>query len=94
LLNMAALRVVTRWIALGLCVGLLAACSTTKTAVRFQKPGADAGDQHRDESACLRSAIFLDDSGLILLPFELDRAAYQRCMEDRGYVAAPAATRP
>jgi hypothetical protein len=82
------------WIALGLCAGLLAACSTTKTAVRFPKPGADAVDQHRDESACLRSAIVLDDRGLILLPFEIDHAAYQRCMEDRGYVAAPAGSRP
>jgi hypothetical protein len=77
------------WIALALCAGLLGACSTTTTAVGFRKPGADAADQRRDESACLQAASGLDNRGLILVPFELDRAAYQRCMESRGYVAEP-----
>jgi len=33
--------------------------------------------------------VGVDDQTRILVPFQVDRAAYQKCMEVRGYTAAP-----
>lgn len=72
----------------------LAGCATAPAGVTYQKPGVAAADRREDENACLRSASGLDNEGLLLLPFELDRAAYGRCMEGRGYVSGPATASP
>lgn len=49
-----------------------------------------ASERERDENACLRTSIGIEDRGYILLPFDVDRVAYRRCMEGRGYAAGPA----
>ncbi len=72
-----------------LSLGLLAGCATSPPAVVYGKPGVVASDRERDENACLRSSVGLDDQGYILVPFHIDREAYQRCMEARGYIAGP-----
>lgn len=68
-------------------LALLAGCATTPPAVTYSKPGVVASECERDENACLRASIGLDDRGFILLPFDVDREAYRRCMKARGYVA-------
>ncbi len=70
-------------------LGLLAGCATSPPAAASGKPGAVVSDRERDENACLRSSVGLDDKGYILLPFDVDREAYRRCMEARGYVTGP-----
>ncbi len=63
--------------ALALSLGLVAGCATSPPAV--------ASDRERDESACARASIGFNDRGYVLLPFDIDRDAYRRCMEERGY---------
>jgi hypothetical protein len=81
--------------ALGVGLGLLAACTTSQGALTYRKPGVVATDQRQDEQACLRSSSGPNDQGYLLLPFEIDGPAFRRCMEVRGYVLEPvAAPRP
>jgi hypothetical protein len=69
-----------------LALGLLTACATpSATAVRYAKPGAETSTRQQDEIACLRAASQVNDEGYLLLPFEIDRAAFHRCMQERGY---------
>ena len=71
-----------------LSLGFLAACATpAATPVRYAKPGAEASTRQQDELACLRTASQVNDEGYLLLPFQIDRAAFHRCMEERGYTA-------
>jgi hypothetical protein len=64
-----------------LSLGLLAGCAT----VTHRDPGAPTSDRERDENACLRASVGFNDDDFLLLPFDIDREAYQRCMEARGY---------
>jgi len=43
-------------------------------------------DQQRDENICLQASVDLDDRGYVLLPFDIDRDAYHRCMRAHGDV--------
>jgi hypothetical protein len=63
----------------------LAACATEQIA--FEKLGVSSGDRQRDENACLREAIGGGTSGQLLAPYRIDRDAFIRCMEARGYAA-------
>jgi len=63
----------------------LAACATEQIA--FEKLGVSSGDRQRDENACLRQAIGGETSGQLLAPYRIDRDAFIRCMEARGYTA-------
>jgi uncharacterized lipoprotein YajG len=66
--------------------GLLAGCATSPKVI-FTKPGVSAADRERDENACLRSSVGLDDQSRIMVPFDVDRNAFQSCMAARGYTA-------
>lgn len=66
--------------------GLLVGCATSPKVI-FTKPGVSAADRERDENACLRSSIGLDDQSRIMVPFDVDRNAFQSCMAARGYTA-------
>jgi hypothetical protein len=48
-----------------------------------------AADRERDENACLRSSIGLDDQSRIMVPFDVDRNAFHSCMLGKGYTATP-----
>jgi hypothetical protein len=82
------LRVVLGVSGLLVSFGLLAGCATSSRVV-YTKPGVSAAERERDENACLRSSIGLDDEQRILTPFEIDRSIFRSCMEARGYVAKP-----
>src|SRR5262245_10752440 len=71
---------------------LVAGCGTTSDPgmIVFSKAGASTADRQKDENACLRTSIGTDDQTRILVPFQVDRAAYQKCMEALGYTASPA----
>src|SRR5262249_38783338 len=70
---------------------LVAGCGTSDPGmIVFTKAGASTADRQKDENDCLRSSVGVDDQTRILVPFQVDRAAYQKCMEARGYTASPA----
>jgi hypothetical protein len=67
-----------------LSLGLLTGCAASAVA-----PGAAVSDRVREENACVRASIGPNDDGFILLPFIIDRGAYQRCMDAHGYPLMP-----
>ena len=70
---------------------LMAGCGTSDPGqIVFTKAGVSAADRQKDENDCLRSSMGVDDQTRILVPFQVDRAAYTKCMEARGYTATPA----
>ena len=71
---------------------LVAGCATAADPGRivFTKAGTNAADRQKDENECLRSSMGVDDQTRILVPFQVDRVAYGKCMEGRGYSATPA----
>jgi hypothetical protein len=79
---------VTRLSVVFVTVGLLVGCASSPKVV-FSKPGVSAADRERDENACLRSSIGLDDQSRIMVPFDVDRSAFQSCMVGKGYTATP-----
>ena len=66
---------------------LLAGCASTKMV--FEKPGVTQADKERDQGVCLRQSIDSSDRDAILLPYCVDREAFTKCMEARGYTAQP-----
>jgi len=65
-----------------LSLGLLTACATpSRTAIRYARPGTEASTRQQDEIACLRTASQVDDEGYLLLPFQIDRAAFDRATD-------------
>jgi len=62
---------------LAVSLGLLAGCAPSPERV--------ASDRGQNERACARASIGLNDRGYVLLPFDIDRDAYRRCLEERGY---------
>ena len=72
-----------------LSLEFLAGCGTHQRLI-YDKPGVTAADAQRDQSECVRGALTQDVSGQILALVEIDREAYARCMQARGYTARPA----
>ena len=69
--------------ALGLLLILFAGC-VTEPKVLYEKPGVPEAEMKKDHTACVRDSITGEDQILSNL-LKLDRAAYKRCMEGRGY---------
>ena len=82
-------RTVTRVSVALVAFGLLGCASSSAPKIVFAKPGVTPADRERDENACLRSSIGLDDQTRIMVPFDIDRVAYQNCMTGKGYTATP-----
>jgi hypothetical protein len=64
-------------------IGLLVGCGTTGLGV-YDKPGAPEADVKRDRSACLRASASDSDPFRFSGP-TIDREAFARCMEAKGY---------
>jgi hypothetical protein len=62
---------------------IVAGCATSR--VTYDKPGLGDPDRRRDEAECLRMAVGGEDPRFLLLPITVDRDAYERCMQRRGY---------
>ena len=66
---------------LAVSLALLAACATSPPAVTSHR--------ERDENACVLASVGFNDRGTTDLPFNIDRDAYRRCLEERGYRLSP-----
>ena len=69
-----------------LVFGLFTGCATRPSPTVSQTPRVTDIDHHRDENICLQASVGLDDRGYVLLPFDIDRDAYHRCMRAHGDV--------
>lgn len=70
--------------ALGLLLTLAAGCAASEPRVIYEKPGTPEAQAKKDHAACIRASISGDDS-IVSNILKLDREAYRRCMESRGY---------
>ena len=73
-------------------LALLTGCAAAAPRVADGPPGAAVSDRVREEHACLRASVGQNDDGFTRLPFDIDRDAYQRCMEAHGYPLTPRGT--
>jgi hypothetical protein len=73
---------VARWSTLVLVV--LTGCATTKVA--YEKPGATDAERKRDTAACAEGAIGHEPGRHVITPIVIDREAFAKCLEGRGYV--------
>lgn len=69
---------------LGLLLILSAGCATTEPRMLYEKPGTPEAQGKKDHAACMREAITGDDV-IVSNILKLDRDAYKRCMEGKGY---------
>ena len=65
-------------------VGLVVGCASGSGLGTYHKPGVSEADTSRDRSACLRSSAS-DSEPFRLSGPTIDREAFARCMESRGY---------
>ena len=65
---------------------LFTGCAAAAPAVA---PSAALSDRVREENVCVRASIGQNDDSFTRLPFDIDREAYQRCMEAHGYPLSP-----
>jgi hypothetical protein len=62
---------------------ILAAGGATEQKTVYEK-GATEAQMKKDHAACLRASVTGEDS-VVSSILKLDRDAYRRCMEGRGY---------
>ena len=67
-----------------LVMGLLVGCASTAGVGVYEKPGAPDADVNRDRSACLRASASEGEPFRFSGP-DIDRDAFARCMEAKGY---------
>jgi hypothetical protein len=65
-------------------IGLLVGCASGRGLGVYDKPGAAEADVKRDRSACLRASASESDPFRFSGP-TIDREAFARCMEVKGY---------
>ncbi len=72
-------------IALWALLLFLSGCTTAQVA--YEKPGITQAERQHDLSECMRVAIGSDERGRFLTLYQIDRDAYGRCLEARGYTS-------
>jgi len=79
----------TRAVALQIALSalLLSVAGCASAPVSYDKPGVTQAARQRDQNECLRAAISTDERARILTAYQIDREAYVRCLEARGYTA-------
>ena len=70
---------------------IVGGCATSRGT--YDKPGLGDTERRRDEAECLRAAVGSEDFRFLLLPITIDREAYERCMQQRGYTRRSIADR-
>jgi hypothetical protein len=71
------------------CLCLLAGCVESERRV-YSKPGMTEAQQKQDQEDCVRSAIEVGEAERRLLSaVPINREAFNRCMEARGYTGRP-----
>ena len=61
-------------------------CATGRVA--YEKPGSTEADRKRDVSDCTQASIGHEPGRHVLAPIALDREAFEKCLESRGYSRA------
>ncbi len=70
----------TAW---GLLLILSAGCAAEQKLL-YEKPGVTEAQMKKDQRACMRESV-TGDSPVVSNILKLDREAFKRCMEGRGY---------
>jgi hypothetical protein len=70
-----------------LWVLLLSLCACATAQVAYDKPGITQAERQQDVSECLRAAISTDERVRLFTLYQIDREAYGRCLEARGYTS-------
>ena len=65
---------------------VLVGCATSRVA--YEKPGSTEADRQRDISECTQASIGHEPSRHVFAPVIVDRAAFEKCLEGRGYSRA------
>lgn len=66
-----------------LSLTVVAACGTASS--RYSKTGVSHDEQRQDQAQCTRVALGRDSPGVFGVFTHIDRDAFDRCMEGRGY---------
>ena len=70
------------------CAGLVMLFALTACAAQqwtYAKAGATEADRKRDQTECARAALSDYTPARVLGAFKIDRDAFIKCLEDRGY---------
>ena len=78
------MRAMRGGVVLAMVLLLAIGCATTGK-VAYEKRGVTEAERRRDVSECTHESIGHDPSRHVVLPLVLDRAAFERCLESRGY---------
>ena len=70
--------------ALGLLLILTSGCAAAEPKPMFEKTGSTEAQTKKDQAACARASVTGEDQ-VVANILKLDREAYRRCMEGRGY---------
>jgi len=77
------MRWTPRWLLLAMFVVLMAGCAAGKVA--YEKPGGTEVDRRRDVAECVQASIGHEPGRHVVTPVVVDREAFARCLESRGY---------
>jgi hypothetical protein len=69
---------------MGLLLVLSVGCATTEPRVIYEKAGTPEAQVKKDHAACVRASVTGEET-IVSNILKLDREAYKRCMEGRGY---------
>jgi hypothetical protein len=64
-------------------------CGLAGNAGRLCNLSAVGRLRPQNTSACVGASIGFNDRNYLLLPFDIDRDAYRRCVEEHGYRLPP-----
>ena len=76
-----------RWPLLLTALLLVTGCASSQNA--YQKPGTSEGDRKRDTAECARASIGHEPGRHVVTPVVIDREAFAKCLEARGYARIP-----
>jgi hypothetical protein len=62
---------------------VMSGCATGRVA--YDKPGSTETDRKRDVSECTQASIGHEPQRHVVSPILFDRAAFEQCLESRGY---------
>jgi len=73
-----------RWGCALFVLALVGCAAEQQPRLTFEKSGTPKAQQQKDQRACLQTSIAADDA-VVSNVLKLDRDAYIRCMQTRGY---------
>lgn len=71
-----------RWPLLVIALAFAVGCAGK---VAYEKPGSTEADRKRDVADCVHASIGHEAAGHVVAPVVIDREAFAKCLESRGY---------